>query len=377
VALFTVIACIATAAAAIYVEMGLLFALPVVGAALVALVAWSRTSFRHPGTSDRVVVLYIAGIVALMVEHMDQWRSRAPELVMQLASGWAAPGFVFNERILIAVFAIASPALFLLGGFYLVRRQPLGDYIAWLLFAWSLVAGLLSRPDALGVATRARDVRSAVAPRGTRSAEADPVFPCALRDGDAVTPRQRRLWILLIVAFVVTYGTTLYIQAGPAPVGVIVGSMMGGMVGWLKTTSKRPANPRVILPPYLLMLSLFMVHVDEEYLFDFRGRIAAIFHSHWSEHDFVLLIVLVGPMAWILGGIGLWLRHPLGNFIVWFMLVGMILGEPTHLLVFPLLEGGRYHYFPGMWTALFPMIPAVYGVWRILADHRATEPKRA
>jgi hypothetical protein len=113
------------------------------------------------------------------------------------------------------------------------------------------------------------------------------------------------------------------------------------------------------------------------YLFDFCTRIAAIFHSHWSEHDYVLLIVLVGPMVWILGGIGLWLRHPLGNFIVWFMLVGMILGEPTHLLVFPFLEGGRYHYVPGMWTALFPMIPAVYAVWRIRKDHRAAEAAEA
>jgi hypothetical protein len=192
-----------------------------------------------------------------------------------------------------------------------------------------------------------------------------------------MTPRQRGLWILLIVAFVATYGTTLYIQAGFGPVGIIVGSMMGGMVGWLKTTAKRPADPRVILPAYLLMLSLFMVHVGEEYLFDFCTRIAAIFHSHWSEHDYVLLIVLVGPMVWVLGGIGLWLRHPLGNFIVWFMLVGMILGEPTHLLVFSFLEGGRYHYVPGMWTALFPMIPAVYAVWRIRADHRAAEAAEA
>jgi hypothetical protein len=192
-----------------------------------------------------------------------------------------------------------------------------------------------------------------------------------------MTPRQRRLWIVLIVAFVATYGTTLYLQAGFAPVGVIVGSMMGGMVGWLKTTAKRPANPRAILPAYLLMLALFMVHVGEEYLWHFCSRISGVFHSHWSEHDYVFLIVLVGPMIWILGGIGLWLRHPLGNFILWFMLVGMILGEPTHLILFPFLEGGRYHYFPGMWTALFPMIPAIYAIWRIRVDHRAAESRTA
>ena len=159
VALLTVVGCIATAAPAIYVEMGVPFAVPLIGAAVVALVAWSMTSFRHPGESDGVVVLYIAGIVALMVEHAEQWLSRTPELVARLASRWAAPGFVFNERILIAGFAIASPALFLLGGFFLVRRHLLGDYMAWLLFVWSLVAGLLqgalavSCLGALGVTT--------------------------------------------------------------------------------------------------------------------------------------------------------------------------------------------------------------------------------
>ena len=78
---------------------------------------------------------------------------------MQIAPGWVAPGFVFDERSLVVVFAIGSPALFLLGGFYLVRGRPAGDYMAWLLFVWSLVAGVLQgvlalhRSDALGIAT--------------------------------------------------------------------------------------------------------------------------------------------------------------------------------------------------------------------------------
>jgi len=161
VALFTVVACIATAAAAIQVEMGPLFALPIVGSATVALLAWLKTSFRRPGEPARGTVLYIAAIVALMLEHATQWRSRAPDLVMQVARGWVAPGFVFNERTLVVVFAIGSPALFLLGGFFLVRGRPVGDYMAWLLFVWSLVAGVLQgvlalhRSDALGMATGA------------------------------------------------------------------------------------------------------------------------------------------------------------------------------------------------------------------------------
>jgi hypothetical protein len=41
--------------------MGAMLAIPVVGAALVALLAWLGTSFHHPGESDRTIVLYIAG----------------------------------------------------------------------------------------------------------------------------------------------------------------------------------------------------------------------------------------------------------------------------------------------------------------------------
>jgi hypothetical protein len=56
------------------------------------------------------------------------------------------------------------------------------------------------------------------------------------------------------------------------------------------------------------------------------------------------------------------------------MIVGMILGEPTHLIVFPVIAmykyGIGYQYFSGMYTALFPMIPAIIAVITIIADHK-------
>ena len=43
------------------------------------------------------------------------------------------------------------------------------------------------------------------------------------------------------------------------------------------------------------------------------------------------------------------------------MIVGMIVGEPTHVLVFPVVrmlqEGVEYTYFHAMYTALLPMVP--------------------
>jgi hypothetical protein len=182
--------------------------------------------------------------------------------------------------------------------------------------------------------------------------------------------RETRLSVALVAVFIPTYATLLYLQAGLMVVGIVAGSMVAGFVIWLRTTLRRPPAARAILPAYLLALVLFLLHVLEEYAFDFAGRVAAAAHVRWTEAQFVEVIVLLGPAIWIAGALAIYKRHPLGNFVAWFFFVGMMLGEPTHMLVFPFMEGGRYHYFPGMWSALAPMVPAAYGIWRMLADDR-------
>jgi general stress protein CsbA len=190
---------------------------------------------------------------------------------------------------------------------------------------------------------------------------------------DGRVTRETRLSVALVAVFIPTYATLLYLQAGLMVVGIVAGSMVAGFVVWLRTTLRRPPSARAILPAYLLALALFLFHVLEEYAFDFAGRIAAAAHVQWTEAQFIEVIVLLGPAIWIAGAIGVYHRHPLGNFVAWFFFVGMMVGEPTHMLVFPLMEGGRYHYFPGMWSALAPMVPAAYGIWRMLADDQAAK----
>ena len=187
---------------------------------------------------------------------------------------------------------------------------------------------------------------------------------------------ETRLSVALVAVFIPTYATLLYLQAGLMVVGIVAGSMAAGFIVWLRTTLRRPPAPAAVLPAYLVALVLFLVHVLEEYQFDFAVRIAAAAHVHWTETQFVEVIVLLGPAIWISGAIGLYKRHPLGNFVAWFFFIGMMLGEPTHMLVFPFMEGGRYHYFPGMWSALLPMAPAAYGIWRTLTDDRVVRRER-
>ena len=188
-----------------------------------------------------------------------------------------------------------------------------------------------------------------------------------------MSQRRKNLFTAFFVGLVAVYATSLYLEAGILPVGIVCGSMMGGLIGWRKTTSDNPANPKKIVPLYLLMLCLFNIHVGEEFVTHFNQAVALISGHYWPDNQFTFFIALMGPVIWVFGAFSLWLKQPFGNFICWFMIVGMILGEPTHLLLFPvirLFQIGGYGYFPGMYTALFPMIPAILMLVIIISDHK-------
>ena len=180
---------------------------------------------------------------------------------------------------------------------------------------------------------------------------------------------------LLAAVFIIAYGIIIYAQAGPVPTVIIPGSMIGGMILWLLTTYKRPADPKIILPIYLLTLVAFYMHLLEEHLFNFPHRLSLAAGINWIDFNFNLLILLIGPMIWVGAAVLLYYRNPFGNFIVWFFFFGMIIGEPSHF-IFPLIEGGeRYHYFPGMWTALLPLVTALYGMAWLVIDYRRASNK--
>lgn len=276
---------------------------------------------------------------------------------------------------------IAPVTLMLLGGYLIGRRQPVGSILAWwtpLLGAadglWTLgISARLDRPGpALAIATagvvEALAATWAVQRLLRPARAASPVQPAAL------TTRQRNLWTVMLATGTIIYGVMAWLQAGPLLVGVIGGSMMGGLIGWRKTTSRSPADPAFHAPLFLLMLALFYFHVGEEGLTGFNQAIAGITGHPWSDNSNILFIGLAGPAVWVFGAWSLWKRQPFGNFIHWFLIVGMILGEPAHLLVFPVVKmiqtGGGYGYFSGAYTALFAMVPAIIMLGQIIRTHR-------
>lgn len=136
-----------------------------------------------------------------------------------------------------------------------------------------------------------------------------------------------------------------------------------------------PADPARHLAGYLALLALFAVHVGEESLTGFDAALADLSGTAWDDRSFTLLIGLVGPAAWVLGARSMLRGGAYGNAVLWFMVVGMLLGEPSHLLGFPVLHlvtsGGGYGYFPGAVTAMLPAVPAVLLLADLLRHRRS------
>jgi len=381
--LLTVLAVAITATVGIGIAISPAFAVAVAGISLLALAAWIGLNWRNRSGHDSVVGPCLLAIVLVVVLAACRYLAG---VVPALAGSYGplfASGFAVTDSSWFVVFVVAPACLMLLGAHYLARRSPLGLYMAWWTAFYAIADGLLQFTAPWGSTAMGLAYFTGVAAASAQVIAGVLVVRRLLgRDVPAPQPvaaqpmslRQRNLWTLLFASLVSVYAVTLLRQAGVVPLVIVVGSMVGGLVGWRLTTALRPADPAWAVPCYLLLLTLFYVHVGDEALTSFNQGIASLSGKPWNDHDFTVLIGLVGPIVWFFAAWSLWKRQPFGNFVFWFFIVGMILGEPTHLLVFPIGAmikfGVGYQYFSGMYTALFPMIPAIMALVTIVGEHR-------
>lgn len=384
--LLTVVCIAATVSVAAYLAVGLGAFVALAAVSLLALAGWLRISSQQVPAQDKIVVPYVLTVVLLLVLDVCRYWSGYASTV---GANWHflfASHFALTNTHWFVMFVVWPVSVLLLGGYFLGGRTHLGTYMAWWGFLYAIGESLVQFALEFGsessyhlhhhVGALAALALFAIAAGGClrlggKSAGAD--SPSFANRG--LTRRQTDLWTLLLLSLVVLYGVSLYRQAGLLPVGVIVASMVGGLIGWRKTTASHPADPYKVVPLYLLLLAFFYFHVGEEALTSFNQQIAAVTGTPWPESQFTFLIGLIGPAIWVFGAFSLWLRQPFGNFLLWFMIVGMILGEPTHFLVFPIVRmyqtGQGYQYFSGMYTALFAMIPAILAMEFIIREHKA------
>ena len=208
----------------------------------------------------------------------------------------------------------------------------------------------------------------------------------------------QKLSLIIAVVFTVIAPVTGYLAIGLPPVIIVGGSALIGLVCWYFTYLQKPVDPKIILPLFLLTVAGLQIHIIEEYLTGFAPAMSRLFGIPWTEKSFLMVFALVGPTIYTLTALGLYHRVPIAGFVAWFIFIGPGVAEFTHF-IFPLIKPelnaralhplsatidgtlianmrnyylgatGTY-YFPGMWTAILPMIPGIYAIYRLFKLNR-------
>lgn len=204
----------------------------------------------------------------------------------------------------------------------------------------------------------------------------------------------QKLNFLAACLFTVVAPVMGYLSIGLAPVIIVGGSALTGLICWSLTYLRNPVEPRIILPLFILTVAGLQIHIIEEYLMGFAPAMSRLFGIPWSEKSFLMVFALIGPVIYTLTSLGLYCKIPIAGFVAWFIFIGPGVAEFTHF-IFPLIapdllphnphpltasiEGTQipemrnfyfrttgYYYFPGMWTAVLPMIPGCLAIYRLL-----------
>ena len=205
---------------------------------------------------------------------------------------------------------------------------------------------------------------------------------------------QQKASFIAALIFTATAPVVGYLSIGLAPVIIVGGSAIMALIFWSRTYLRKPVNPEIILPLFILTVAGLQIHIVEEYLMDFAPSMSRLFGIPWSEKSFLIVFALVGPVIYTLTSLGLYYKIPIAGFVAWFIFIGPGVAEFTHF-IFPLIppdlmpkdpdpitafiDGTKIkdmpnfyfktthsYYFPGMWTAVLPMVPGCIAIYRLL-----------
>lgn len=200
--------------------------------------------------------------------------------------------------------------------------------------------------------------------------------------------------VLLMVFFV----TALTISVGTPVMVIVATSALIGFFCWRATNLRRPITPVTTAVLFLCTTAMLHTHMYEEHVSLFGPAMTRVFNVALPYERFLTVFVFILPVIYFLTAAGLLLRIPLAGFVAWFIFIGPGTAEFTHF-IFPLIEpsigpadtatmsaivngvqvdGMRNHYywttgeyyFPGMYTAVLPMIPGIYSIWWLFRNRK-------
>jgi hypothetical protein len=206
------------------------------------------------------------------------------------------------------------------------------------------------------------------------------------------TVKQRLACTAAIAALIVGCGALYYLGLGLVPVYIIGGPGLLAVFFWYRAYLKRPTDPVIIVPLFLITAAGFEIHLVEEYLGHYAPTVSRLFNIGWTDQAFVVICFLLAA-ALCLVSVGLYYRKAAAGFVASLFLFTRL--AELGLFVFPLLRpalqpdaahlisqsvaSGTFvtdmpnhywrttgsYYFPGMYTVALAILPALYTLYRV------------
>jgi hypothetical protein len=208
--------------------------------------------------------------------------------------------------------------------------------------------------------------------------------------------------LVAIVGALLLIGATAYLtwSFGPAPLVIVGAPAALAWLLWYRTYLQAPIEPDRIMAPFLLTVAGFGFHAIEEYLGHYGPAVGRLFGIPWTNEAFVVIVLaLLGALFVV--AVGVHRRIAMAGLVAIVFMTTRL--AEVALFVFPLLRPaiqpdnpdtisalisgalvldmpnhyvaatGTY-YFPGMYTVLLPIVPAVVSLWVVWRSRGRSGP---
>lgn len=161
------------------------------------------------------------------------------------------------------------------------------------------------------------------------------------------------VWVfpMVVAALAVTACAALYIYLGWLLMAQVALSGAIAMAAWLRTTYRHPRMRR-ILPLYVLAIVALLAQGMEQWAFHYATALTALLPGIFAapvvfdEATHMTVYVTMSTTLLLLGGLGIALHHPLGNFMAWFAAIYALVSSLA-LFTLPFFAEQGFVYVPG------------------------------
>jgi hypothetical protein len=182
----------------------------------------------------------------------------------------------------------------------------------------------------------------------------------------------RWVYPLVVATQLLTALAAGYVYLGALLTLPVVGAGAAAFLMWLATCYRDPRR-RTFLPLYLVLLMLVLLQGLEQWHFGYAATVQRLFPASFAppvmfDERVDLAVFTLGAVAlYLLGAVGLFFHHPLGNYMACFAVTQATVGG---LVLLAMAVGtGRFHYVPGLVTGLVAIPLGITSALRLARPH--------